>query len=98
MYGVVQRDFSAAPDYKDVAVGGEGLPSTAWTPNINSPGEGNGDDPKKVAAMDASTLPKPNTSYDPSGQGVASPIVSSKQIGSVKLGDALTPGKHPNSP
>jgi hypothetical protein len=35
----------AAPNLDDVVTGGEGLPSSPYTPNFTSPGEGNGTDP-----------------------------------------------------
>jgi len=35
----------ASPNLDDVVTGGEGLPSSAYTPNPASPGEGNGVDP-----------------------------------------------------
>ena len=36
------RDFVGAPDLTKVEVGAGGLPSTPYTPNPSSPGEGNG--------------------------------------------------------
>lgn len=97
MYGVVDMDYGAAPDFKDVKTGGAGLPSTAWSPNLNSPGEGNGADPTKVDAMDAKDLPTANVSLDPAGDDLLNPIATAKQVSAIKLGDALTPGKRPGA-
>lgn len=97
MYGKVDLDYKQAPDFKDVKTGGAGLPSTAWSPNLNSPGEGNGADPKKVDAMDPAALPTPNITLDPAGENLASPSATSKQVSAIKLGDALTPGKRPGA-
>lgn len=98
MFGVVDMKFGNAPDPKDVPTGGGGLPSTAWSPNLNSPGEGNGADPTKVAAMDPKNVPTANVSLDPAGDDTQNPAVTSKQISSIKLGDALTMGKRPGAP
>jgi len=97
MFGVVDLDYKKAPDFKDVKTGGGGLPSTAWSPNVNSPGEGNGADPKKVDAMDPKDLPTPNLSLDPAGDNLMNPIEASKQVSAVKLGDALVPGRRPGA-
>lgn len=97
MFGTVNIDFSDAPDYKDVATGGGGLPSTAFTPNINSPGDGNGANPTAVNPMDPAAVPQPNLSYDPAGDGTENPTLTSKQISSITLGDALKPGKRPGT-
>lgn len=97
MYGVVDLDYKKAPDFKDVKTGGGGLPSTAWSPNLNSPGEGNGADPTKVDEMDPAAIPTPNLSLDPAGENLANPADMSKQVSAVKLGDVLIPGKRPGS-
>ena len=39
-FGILNRDYSNAPDYGDVETGGGGLPASAWLPNPNSPGPG----------------------------------------------------------
>lgn len=98
MYGVVDLNYGLAPDLAaDVKTGGAGLPSTAWTPNLNSPGEGNGADPTKVDPMDPTILPKPSLSLDPAGEGLVSPKATAQQISSITLGAVLTPGKRPGA-
>ena len=44
------RDYYAnnPPAYEDVVTGPEGLPGSPFTPNVVSPGEGNGVDPTKM--------------------------------------------------
>ena len=39
-FGEHNRDYVDAPNYGDVATGGGGLPTTPFTPNTASPGEG----------------------------------------------------------
>jgi len=39
-FGEMNRDYVDAPSYGDVETGSGGLPTTAWTPNVASPGEG----------------------------------------------------------
>lgn len=97
MYGKVDLDYTKAPDLSKVVTGGGGLPSTPYTANLNSPGEGNGDNPKSVTAMDKDAVPKPNLGYDPAGEGTASPSTTSKQVSATTLGAALTPGKRPGA-
>jgi hypothetical protein len=64
---------------------------------VNSPGEGNGADPKKIDAMDPKDVPVANTSLDPAGDDLMNPIEASKQVSAVKLGDALVPGRRPGA-
>jgi len=39
-FGEQNRDYVDAPSYNDVETGSGGLPTTAFTPNVASPGEG----------------------------------------------------------
>ena len=38
--GTFSKDYSDAPDYETVVIGGGGLPASPWVPNPNSPGAG----------------------------------------------------------
>jgi hypothetical protein len=72
-----------APTFKDVKTGGGGAPSTPWTPNIASPGEGNGADPTKqpdlaIGYANASMLNK--TAQESMG-GMLVPKDNSLQVG-----------------
>ena len=54
-FGEHNRDYVDAPNYGDVPTGGGGLPSSAWTPNTASPGEGSlnaADQPQGPAPQD----------------------------------------------
>lgn len=39
-FGILNRDYTDAPEYGDVETGGGGLPASAWVPNPTSPGPG----------------------------------------------------------
>jgi len=90
----VKTDYGDAPKIGDVQVGGEGRPSTAWTPNPASPGAGNGADPTKMP--DAGLQPtdiKPN--FVPGEGGTEDPAQTSSTMGSFTLGKTLTLGSRP---
>ena len=55
-FGEHNRDYVDAPSMGDVATGGGGLPTTPWTPNVASPGEG---------SMNPSDQPEGPTPADP---------------------------------
>ena len=87
-FGEFNRDFAknGAPDYGDVKTGGEGLPASAWVPNIASPGPG---------SMNPTDQPAPPEGYGQTpnpqwGVGVGSelsPQKSSERIAGQTLGD-----------
>ena len=52
-FGEHNRDYVDAPSFGDVKTGGGGLPTTAWTPNTASPGEGS------MSATDQPEGPQP---------------------------------------
>ena len=64
------EDAYAAPDLATVKTGGEGLPSTPYTPNPTSPGAGNGIDPSQMPEF---------TGEAPSGGDPS--LAASKQFG-----------------
>jgi hypothetical protein len=84
-FGELNRDYVDAPTFADVKTGGGGLPTTAWTPNVASPGEG---------SMNASDQPEGPEPADPgtefgSGPGAAQrePSEASKGIAGHTLKD-----------
>lgn len=85
-FGILNRDYSNAPEYGDVETGGGGLPASAWLPNPNSPGPG---------SQNPADQPAPPDGYgqeagDTWGGGVGSqlsPKKSSEAISTHTLGD-----------
>lgn len=85
-FGSYDLNFGAAPDLETVAVGGEGLPASAYVPNLTSPGPGSTapqDQPEYVG-----TLPEKGNEYG-SGVGAESPSISTPQIASQKIGSYI---------
>ena len=85
-FGSYDLNFSSAPNFDTVAVGGEGLPASAYVPNLTSPGPGS------TAAQDqpeyVGTLPEKGNEYG-SGLGAESPSNASSQIASQKIGSYI---------
>jgi hypothetical protein len=85
-FGKFSRDYSGAPDLKEVETGGGGLPASAYVPNPVSPGPG---------SLNPTDQPEPPKDFGtkPSntwGAGVGSqlqPKTSSEQQSRGKLGD-----------
>lgn len=85
-FGSYDLNYSGAPDLETVAVGGEGLPASAFVPNLASPGPGSTapqDQPEYVGS-----LPTKGEEYG-SGVGAESPSASSPQIASQKIGSYI---------
>ena len=102
-FGILNRDYTDAPDYGDVETGGGGLPASAWVPNPASPGPG---------SQNPADQPAPPEGYgskagDTWGTGVGSqlsPKKSSESVSAQKLGDyglgkssSQLKGKHANA-
>jgi hypothetical protein len=84
-FGSLNRDYTDAPDYADVEVGGAGLPASAWSPNPSSPTDGVNNPGSIPAAPDGYG----ETPADNWGSGVGSqlsPAASSTQISGQKIG------------
>jgi len=85
-FGTYDLNYGNAPNLDTVAVGGEGLPSSPYVPNLASPGPGSTspqDQPEFVG-----TLPERGNEYG-SGVGAESPSLSSPQISSQKIGSYI---------
>lgn len=90
----VDMNYGGAPKFGDVATGDAGKPSTAYTPNPASPGDGNGADPTKMP--DAGLHPndiKPG--FVPGENGTAEPAGTSATMGATTLGKPLVMGSSP---
>lgn len=86
MFGTFDLNFSSSPDLDTVAVGGEGLPASAYVPNLASPGPGSvfpSDQPEYVG-----TLPEKGNEYG-GGLGAASPSATTPKISSQTIGSYL---------
>jgi len=85
-FGTLNRDYTDAPDYADVEVGGAGLPASAWVPNPSSPTDGVNNPGSIPAAPNGyGTTPADNW-----GNGVGSqlsPAASSAQISGQRIGE-----------
>jgi len=88
----VSMAYGDSPDITKVATGGGGLPGTPWSPNLNSPGEENGDDPTKVAPMDIDPLNpvEINAGFQQGVNGLNSP---SKESATMYSATKLSPAK-----
>ena len=96
LYPSVSLDYVDAPDVPNIQVNaGGGDPSTPWSPNLNSPGEGNGADPTKVTAMDPEAIPVPSGDNVVGQGGLVNPKTTSAEDASTELGEALPLGSHP---
>lgn len=88
MFGTYNLNYEDAPNLEEVETGGKGLPSTPWTPNVNSPGPGS------VSAADqeefSGTLPEATNQFGSGLGGSVSPQTTSKGISSQTLGDYVT--------
>ena len=82
-FGEHNRDYVDAPNFGDVATGGGGLPSSAWTPNTASPGEG---------SMNAKDQPAGPTPQDPGsefGSGASATQRQPNENSAVRAGHTL---------
>jgi hypothetical protein len=96
LYPSVDMDYGAAPKFSDVQVGDAGRPGTPYTPNLASPGEGNGADPTKLP--DSGLVPtdiRPN--FVPGENGTLEPAAAAFAVSTTKLGKALTLGQSPKA-
>ena len=86
-FGTFNRDYTGAPNYADVEVGGAGLPASAWVPNPASPIGG----PNNVTSIPEAPEGYGTTPADNWGTGSSvvdrSPHASSAAISSQKIGD-----------
>jgi len=85
-FGVLNRDYSDAPDYGDVETGGGGLPASAWVPNPSSPGPGSQNPADQVDAP-AGYGEKAGDTWGTGVGSQLSPKKSSEAISTHTLGD-----------
>lgn len=97
--GGVSLNYAEAPDLLTVGVGGGGLPSTPFTPNLTSPGPTNGVSPNGQVDMEIKDISDLNGQAQLNVNGLKNPQKESALIGtSVVLStdkNSLTPGAHP---
>jgi hypothetical protein len=98
-FGLVSLGYRDAPNSADIdrtETGGAGKPATAWSPNIASPGEGNGDNPLAIPENREGSLRARGAGGGYGGDGLTSPSSTVTQIvPSVprRIGDVLTLGR-----
>jgi hypothetical protein len=88
MFGQLNLNYVDAPNLEEVETGGGGLPSTPYTPNTSSPGEGSvhySDIPEYTG-----DLPKSSTQFGVGLGGTVSPSTTSQGISSQTLGDYMS--------
>lgn len=85
-FGLVNRDYSDAPDLSTVAIGGGGLPGTPYGPNPASPGPGM--NPRNIPAVDRNLLPRGGGGYGV-GDNFASPSNTSTNIARQRIGNLI---------
>jgi hypothetical protein len=87
-FGEFDKDYSDAPSFDDVEVGGGGLPGSAFAPNIASPGEGM--NPADIPAVGVEATENARGSGDPfPGDALVSPSKTSKNVSNQKLGSLI---------
>ena len=85
-FGTFDLNFTSAPNLLNVKSGKEGQPSTPFTPNLTSPGQGS----MNAADQGKSPRPKSRPQYG-SGLGSAvSPSTTSKAISAQTVGSLLS--------
>ena len=91
-FGVVDLDYTGAPDLNTVEVGGGGKPGSPYAPNIASPPEGQ--NPKDIPALGVEATEAARGGSAPfSGDGLANPkdtslVISGQKIGTLKKGSS----------
>lgn len=90
-FGTINRNYNAAPDINDVAIGGGGLPGNARAPNIASPPEGQNPADIPESGVDATAGAKGHDGAWIGGES-ANPANTSVNIGRQTVGH-LTLGK-----
>jgi len=96
LYPSVDMNYGTAPKFSDVQVGDAGKPGTPYTPNLASPGEGNGADPTKMP--DAGLVPtdiRPN--FVPGENGTMDPAAAVPAVSATMLGKPLVMGQSPKA-
>lgn len=102
--GGVDMSYAAAPNFKEnasdiVHSGGEGWPSTQYTPNIKSPGEradGVHVSVSEITPMSSEALAQFKVTSKIGMNGILNPNQESVRLGnSVGIGKELIPGKAP---
>lgn len=89
-FGTVDLNYTGAPNLADVAVGGGGLPGSAYAPNIASPPSGQ--NPADIPASGVEATQRARGAGGAfSGDGLASPnntsaVISEQRIGSLIKG------------
>lgn len=85
-FGLVNTDFSDAPDLTTVVTGGGGLPGTPYSPNPASPGPGM--NPRNIPAVDPAKIHRGGGGAG-NGDGLASPSATSINISRQRIGNLI---------
>lgn len=85
-FGLVNLDYSDAPDLATVAVGGGGLPGTPYSPTPAAPGEGM--NPRGIPTVDPSLIHRGGGGYGV-GNGLASPSDTSRVVARQRIGNLI---------
>lgn len=95
----VSLDYSDAPDLAEVKIGGGGLPSTPYTPNLTSPGEKNGVSANGQTDMEVKRIEELNSQAQADVGGLKNPKKESATMGTTVVIAAdknpWVPGAHP---
>jgi hypothetical protein len=92
MFGAVDLNYTGAPNLADVEVGGGGLPGSPYAPNIASPPSGQ--NPADIPSSGVSATAKAQGSGAPfSGDGLANPSDTSKNVSKLTIGSLPPVGK-----
>lgn len=85
-FGLVNLNFSDAPDLSTVAVGGGGLPGTPYGPTPASPGPGM--NPRNIPTIDPALIRRGGGGYGV-GDGLASPSNTSVNVARQRIGNLI---------
>lgn len=89
-FGAFDLDYSDAPSFDDVEVGGGGLPGSPFAPNIASPGVEGSVNPADIPADGVEITEAARGAGDPwPGDSLVSPSKTSKQVSRQKLGSLI---------
>lgn len=85
-FGLVNLDYSDAPDLSTVTVGGGGLPGTPYSPTPASPGPGM--NPRNIPTIDPALIRRGSGGYGV-GDGLASPSNTSVNVARQRIGNLI---------
>jgi hypothetical protein len=85
-FGLVNRDYSDAPDLSTVRTGGGGLPGTPYSPTPASPGPGM--NPRNIPTIDPALIRRGGGGYG-IGDGLSSPSDTSVNVARQRIGNLI---------